>query len=331
MRNILICNNYGQRFDGIGDYAKKIYEDIVDRVYTSSTRPDEKFNRLFGLGMSKAMLHAVNDLWKQKNINIIIEYPFIEWNPCICVVILFLKLLSKKQDGKIFITFHEYSRVNVLRKMVILFLAVIADEIMVTEKKNFKILTKINSKIHKIEIPSNIEFEKYPKKKCENQFIFFGLVNKAKAFGEMLEGWDEFNKSNKNKLIVITASRLENIDKHRNIEYIYNADDSVVKEKLLESAYAILPIKPYIDEKNTTFKAACLAGCIPIGVFCDEYKKLDFVLDMNQYTKNDFCSAFSKSILLNSKSTFIIQRYSEKFSLYKAKHKIEFILKKERT
>lgn len=329
MSTILICNNYGQSYDGIGDYSKKIYGDIIEKVFTSNTKVDSKFDRLFDLGMTKAIIKAACYAYCSADESIIIEYPFVEWNPLICVSISILKFVCIATDKKLFVTIHEYNRVNFLRKITIIFFTLIANAVLVTEKSNFDSLRRLNSKIYKIEIPSNIEFSQKIKSKKRNQFIFFGMVNKAKAFQEMLEGWDLFNETSDYKLVIVTASKLKEVTSHKNIEYLYNVEDNIVAKKLLESTYAILPIIPNVDEKNATYKAACLAGCIPIGIFCEEYRKLDFVVSMEKYTKDEFCKKFKEAIATDKDDVRYIQNYAEKFSLKKAKDKMKCILKGE--
>lgn len=330
MSSILICNNYGQKYDGIGDYSKKIYGDIVEKVFTSNTKVGCKFSRVFDCGMTKAIIKATYYAYRNNSKNIIIEYPFVEWNPLICIPMIILKFICLAKDKKLIIGIHEYNRVNFFRKIVIIFIALIANKILVTEKANYNSLKILNKKILKIEIPSNIDFYNKISSKKTNQFIFFGMVNKAKAFQEMLEGWDLFNQLNSYKLVIVTASKLERIAIHKNVEYLYNAEDNVVAEKLLESTYAILPIRPNIDEKNATYKAACLAGCIPIGIFCEEYRKLDFIVNMEKYTKEEFYEKFKEAITLSSKNKcYSIQSYAERFSLKKAKIKMKRILKGE--
>lgn len=330
MKLIIVCNNYGQRFDGIGAYAHKVYENFDIEVFSAITKPDSKIRRVFCFGMSMAALKASCEIMRGTSKRVVIEYPFVEWNPMIFVAFLWLKLITIIKKAEFITSIHEFKRVNKFRKLVIILLAYLSDKILVTERDNFKELKSWNKKIYKIDIPSNIEFNTISVPKNNNQFVFFGLVNKAKAFDEMLDAWDEFNNENKFKLIILSASQLENMECHANVEYIYNADDKVVEKKLFESTFAIVPIKPYVDEKNATFKAGCLAGCISIGKFCDEYKHLRFVFDLENYDKDSFVKCFKNCSGLCINDIKVLKDlavdYSKKFTINNTRSKLENVL-----
>lgn len=330
MKIVLICNNYGQKFDGIGAYSHKIYSGFDVDVCTAITRPEKNFMRIFGLGMSISVLKASIKLMSGHYANVIIEYPFVEWNPLFCFVVLWLKLITIVTKVNMVVSLHEFVRVNYLRRVVIIYLALLADTVLVTEKENFRKLKEWNDNIHKIEIPSNIEFSNDVKVKDTKQFVFFGIVNKAKAFNEMLEAWDIFNENKEYKLVILTSSKLDGMENHKNVEYVYNASDEEVKNIMLESAFSIVPIKPYVDEKNATFKASCLAGCVSIGKFCDEYKRLHGVKNLDNYTTSSFLEIFNecKSVCVNEVEEFQknIREYSRIFTIENTRCRIMGIL-----
>lgn len=326
MRMLILCNNYGKKYDGIGAYASKVYCNLTNIVISAETNPKDKISRVFGLGMSIAVFKAAYVLLKQDIKKVVIEYPFIEWNPLICFAFVFLKIVSILTRVELISTIHEYDRVNRLRKLVVIYLTLISSKIIVTEGNNFKKLKRYNNNIYKIEIPSNIEFKKSGVNKLRNSFVFFGMVNRAKAFNEMLDAWDEFNNEGLYSLVIVSASYLNDIQRHKNVTYAYNVEEEEVETIMLQSAFSILPIKPYIDEKNATFKTSCLAGCISIGVFCDEYKNLDFTVNMLNYDKLSFIKAFNKCTEFNSDALLDMQskalHYGEDFKLDSVRSKI---------
>ena len=131
--------------------------------------------------------------------------------------------------------------------------------------------------------------------KKENIYVYFGLVNSSKAFDEMLEAWDIFNREGDKKLYILSGTPLGDIErKHKGIEYIYNGSDYEIITKMREAQVCFLPVKPYVDSKNTTFKTASISGCICVGAFCDEYKKLDYVVNIENYNPKSIISALEK-------------------------------------
>lgn len=330
MKLLLVCNNYGQKFDGIGAYALKVYENFNVDVYSDITRPENRIRRIISLGMSVAILKASFELMRGTSKRIIIEYPFVEWNPMICIAFLWLKIVTIMSKAELISSIHEFVRLNRLRRAVIILLTYLSDMVLVSERENIEALKVWNKNIYKFDIPSNIEFNSNHISKNRNQFVYFGMINKAKAFNEMMDAWDEFNKQKKFKLVILTASQLEDMQFHPNVEYIFNADDKVVETKLFESTFAIVPIKPHVDEKNATFKAGCLAGCISIGKFCNEYKQLKFIFDLESYDKDSFVACLKKCSSLREDDIRIMKEmafdYSKNFTIKSARNKLKRIL-----
>lgn len=300
MKIILICNNFGKNYDGIGAYAQKVYNALNKvasvNVITAFCKPTEKIKRIFALGMTIAVFKAFKNMLVNQYDKVIIEYPFVEWNPLFCISLIFLKLSSICSKTRIVVTIHEFKRSNILRKAVIVYLAFLADALLVTEKENLVLLQKINVNSLKINIPSNVDIVVDTTIEREKSFVYFGIVNKAKAFDEMIKAWDEFNSDCKYKLYCITSSNLENMESHKNIKYIHNAADNVISEIMGRCLFSILPIRPFVDEKNATFKTSCSAGCVTIGSFCDEYKNLSFIINIDNYQKEKFLYAFKECI-----------------------------------
>lgn len=305
MKVILVCNNFGAKYDGIGAYVEKLYNSLIVngsdvKIYTAYCKPNEMLKRIFGFGMTRAIFRATKDILFEKFNKAIIEYPFVEWNPLFCLGVLILKIATVLTGTELIVIIHEYKRVNIIRKAVIIYLTLLGNKILVTEKENFDLLKKYNDKINKINIPSNIDIQYDKNIEKKKEFVYFGIVNKAKAFNEMMTAWDDFNCDSKYKLYCITSSKLKNMEKHKNVEYIFNASDVIINKIMCRSVFSIVPIKPFVDEKNATFKTSCLAGCVSIGNFCEEYKKLPFVVNVDNYKKESFIEAFEKSINIDN-------------------------------
>lgn len=307
MRLAIVCNNYGQKYDGIGSFAKILNENYPDDIKSSVFSADclsetSALKKVFNFGMIRA-LRAVRRAVKNRQVDaVLIEYPFVEWNPFIVTEIKKLRRKAKKNDVKIFASIHEYERVNFLRKLVITRIVKYSDVIFVSDESTKNLLSKFNRKIYTRSIPSNIQSKKDidAELKCRNDYAYFGLVNSAKAFDEMIKAWDEFNINNRNTLYVLTASKLEGLeDNHKNVKYCYCYSDEQIAEIMLKCTFCILPIKPEIDNKNGTFKTSCIFGCLAIGHFCSGYSDLPFIIDLENYSVADFVDALNNSQMFN--------------------------------
>ena len=295
----IITNNFNKDYDGIGAYAHNIAgnfsEKIFSEIYTSECRGDNSKARKFTtLGMTKAIGRA------KKNINnidaVIIEYPFVEWNPIIVPSLLLLRRKCTALGRKIFLSLHEYSRVNALRRMIIRFLIRISDCIFVSDFETKKKLSKFGKVTYLRDIPTNIcSVEKNVEKK-NNQFVFFGLINKAKAFQEMIEAWDVFNNDRRYCLNILTSTEYHDVGRHMNVEFDFGFSNEEIMKRMSNSRYCIIPIRPEVDRKNATFKTGALAGCICIGAFCEEYRNLPFVVNMSDYSSAEFEKAFYTAV-----------------------------------
>ena len=294
-----IANNYGKPHDGVGAYAKVIVSNFsgcvnVDVFSSICVSTDSTLKKLLSRGMTK----EINKV--QKNISnydaVIIDYPFVEWNPFIIFAYKRLCSNAHKERKKIIASIHEYNRVNQFRKKVIEFLVKRADLTLVCNEELKKSLSPFSNNIKIRDIPTNIYS---PVTQCSfsrNNYVFFGLINGSKAFDEMLLGWDEFNKRGVCHLDIITSTQIEiDTTKHNNVNITYNADDNHIMEIMESCAFCILPIIPEIDSKNATFKTASIAKCISIGKFCKDYSQLDFVLNMESYKPENFITILRES------------------------------------
>lgn len=299
----LIANNYNQTYDGIGAFAtsisKNFSKQIILSIYSSKCNGnDSAIHRITTMGMTKAIFKASTELCDKDAV--ILDYPFVEWNPCIILSYLKLKKLCRAFHVKLFLSLHEYSRVNSLRKVIIRILARNADCVFVSNNKLAQEIRPFANEIRYRNISSNISGYIADGSHDKYTFVYFGLVNKSKAFGEMLAGWDIFNASGNYTMNVLTSSNLSGLNEHKNVNYLFHLDDSEVLKIMGNAAYCVIPVSPEIDMKNTTFKTGALAGCICIGKFTEEYMKLPFVIGMNDYRPEDFVEAFKKASAIDS-------------------------------
>ena len=146
-------------------------------------------------------------------------------------------------------------------------------------------------------IPSNIEIGDF-KKQYNKQFVYFGLINKSKAFDEMIKGWKLFKNGDNNgsKLLIVTSSKVNMLEeelKKYNIELLIGADNADVASKLIESSFAVLPIIPSIGPGNGSCWSSLEAGNIPVGIFGSDnsFSEVKYI-GLENYEPNSFAKAF---------------------------------------
>lgn len=303
MRIAAISNNYGKTYDGVGNYAQiqntNYPEWIKYKVYTADCTYDvSSFIRIFGMGMFKAICRAVNEFDAKKFDVVVLEYPFVEWNPLILIPLICLQKKCRRRKKKFVLSLHEYSRVNLLRKKIIEKLCRLSDLVLVANEDMAKSVSGFAKKTAIRPIPTNLYNESIMKSiitKSKNNFVYFGLVNRAKAFDAMLSAWDNYNWNGKKTLFIITSTFLENIENnHKGIKYLYNQDDETILSIMRSCVACFLPIIPEVDMKNTTFKTGSITGCICIGKFCPKYQTLPFVINMKSYKVSEFMNALDQ-------------------------------------
>ena len=296
-----VANNYGKAYDGVGAYAgvqgKELekYADVV--VYTSMCNSEEsKIKKFFCMGMTKQLCTLNKDISRFDVV--IIDYLFVEWNPAILLPIFLLNHRRKKYGCRLVISLHEYNRVNKLRKLMIKSICSMADLLFVADENLKKSVKTFGKKTVIRPIPSNLynqEILDHNVPKDRNNYVYFGLINKAKAFNEMLEAWDRFNTDCKKTLTIISSSKVTGLEKHRNVIYRYNLQENEILQLMMKSAVSIVPVIPEVDMKNATFKTGCMTGCLCIGKFCDQFKKLPFTVNMDNYSIKEFMKALNIS------------------------------------
>ena len=295
-----VCNNYGLITDGIGVYAKNVVNELNKRgvdvaVHTTNLSSNKRLFELFSLRMTGCLFRLIPSV--KRGDKIIIEYPFSECNVIICIPLFFLFIKTRILRVHLILSLHEYLRVHFLRKLIIRWLINISDILLLTDKSIVHAL-KLKQKYFIREIPSNIvshTIESVDEK--NNQFLFFGLINKSKAFEEMLKGWCKFNKDKKCYLIIATSSQFRNIYENENVKCYQRLPDEKIAKLFQESKFCVLPIKPSIDKINATYKTCLSFQCIPIGYFGSKNK--NFAVNLRGLSSDDFCEGFKTAVGLS--------------------------------
>lgn len=300
LRIATVANNYGKSHDGIGAYARvqgeelSKYADVT--VFTAECKyEDSKIHKIICMGMTKQLFMVA------KKIDcfdvIIIDYLFVEWNPAILIPLIKINHIRHKRGCKLVISLHEYGRVRNLRKRMIRKMCSMADLVFVADENLKCAVLPFSRRVSIRPIPSNLyckEIVERVKYKDRANYIYFGLINKAKAFDEMLEAWDRFNYDGRNILYVVSSSRIDSLDNHKNVVFKYNLRDEQILEIMASCSVSIVPVIPEVDMKNATFKTSSMMGCISVGRFCEEFTRLPFTITMQDYSVESFFQEFIK-------------------------------------
>ncbi len=323
MRVVSVANNYGKSFDGIGAYAEAVYscfpKGIELEVFTGTCEPNHSpVSRVLSMGMHQAFRQAIAYCEGNRVDFVIVDYPFVEWNPIVIGDYVRLARTLHAQGGKLVLSAHEYARLNPLRKRVIERMAACSDKMVVSSDDMGSGLGRFCSDWKVRCIPSNIDVPNGVQARTDRKdFVYFGLVNKAKAFKEMLKAWDSLEDP-KGVLHIITASTLGNIEsEHKRVKYWQDLDDSEIVRIMSSCKGCVLPIRPMVDGKNTTFATAAMCGCLCIGRFSEEYKALPFTIDVKSYSPDDIADAINRVENITGSTLVTAQRaaldYSRQF------------------
>ncbi|PWX68718.1 glycosyltransferase [Clostridium perfringens] len=341
MKIVFICTNYGLYKDGIGHYVYNLKKEMCKnkkceiKIISGDTTQKKGKEKFF----SKIMYNSINEFLKNelnfidKDTYFIIEYPFLEWNPIIISSIKKLRKICNLKNGKIILSIHEYKRVHKIRKKFIDLLIKLSDALMVTDYETKKILLNKNKPILIRGIPSNIQRINKPIKNKDNIFCFFGLINKSKAFNEMIEAWKIFDEKDY-KLNIYTSSDINILNSEKNkINIFKELSDQELSKELWKCKYAILPIKPQISMNNATLKAVAQHECIPIGIFEDNNTSdLGINIEDEFYSKENILEALKKTVNLEKdeylRKINLLNKFSEKFSFKKNSNDILDFLEK---
>ncbi|MGL5965269.1 MAG: hypothetical protein ACRCZ2_12865 [Fusobacteriaceae bacterium] len=320
MKITFICTNYNSIKCGIGMFTHNLkselekLSDVQVDVVNKNTFHLKGIKKIISFEMTKEIIKYIkeNRLRKDEEINFVVEYPFMDWNPITLLALIYLKHSFK--NCKLILSIHEYYRVNVLRRKAVDLLIKVADGYVITDEKLYN---KIDCKRKiKRSIPSNIVRVGKNIEKSKKDYCYFGLINKSKAFLEMIEAWKLFNKDGKYNLNIYTASEvvIEDVEKYC-IKIFKDLDNKELSKELEKNSFMILPIIPNIDSNNGTLKAAAEHGCIPIGIFSENMKGLGVDIPFQNYSVENMKAALEKTLTLDKKSEMIkLKNYSEDFS-----------------
>ena len=330
MNIVFICTNYNSIKCGIGMYTFNLVQefekikDINIEIIEENTFEFSKIKRFFNINILKKIIKYINKNKenKKQKLNFIIEYPFMDWSFFNLIGIFLLKKYFK--NSILILSIHEYDRVSYFRKKATEFLMKISDKFIITDENLKKILP--NKEILLREIPSNIKKVNLlkPVIKLENNYCFFGLINKAKAFDEMLEAWKKFNLSKNYILNIYTSSNIEvkSLEEY-NIKVFKDLNNEELSIELQKNSFMLLPILPNINSNNGTLKAAATHGCIPIGIFSNSINFLGVNILDKKYTIQNIEKALEETLKINKKEEISkLKKYSINFSFENNSKKI---------
>ena len=298
------CTTDGNN-DGIGKHTRIVTDEMNKRngvqamLISGDTLGYSNMQMLFSQEMMKAFHRAARSISTEKIDYVVVEYPFSEYNPLIVMAFSMLKRVCHKYGTHIGLSMHEYDRVNFLRKLVVKNFVKNADFVYVSDPVYLIKLKKLNAELYLRTIPNHLPMIEKKKKLIRGKYVYFGLVNKSKAFEEMIFAWDEFNKNKENLLRIVTASDIQfDESAHRNIKIFKGVSNEYCLEILWDSMFSILPIKPEIGFNNSSFIATIQCGCIPIGHFSDGLKKESFVIDVENQSSSAIIDGLDRSVSL---------------------------------
>ena len=309
---VLISNNYGKSHDGIGSFAFSVFSHFSDYgckviVRTAETKQSRSLKRTLGTAMVSVIRRIAEEIG-DKALNpkaVVLEYPFVECNPCIIFQVKKLAQVCKKNHVPLIVSLHEYSRANFFRKHIIREIVKNSDVLCATTQEILNCIENKPAITFLRDVPSNIKNDSPIDLATKDhfEFVFFGLINKAKAFDEMIQGWEIFfTKKNdpKLKLNIVSATKLDDdfVEKLAkfNVSYYFNLGEEEISKLLAKSSFGIVPIVPFIDGKNTTFKTMIDSLVLPIGKFDGTFLKENGfeVAKLDELLPEQFVFAFGK-------------------------------------
>lgn len=248
---------------GVGDYTKRV-------VSTLRAKSSEKIG-VFGpkrsiLGLPAnpnwglaALIRFVKVLHGQKVETIILEYPAA--NDRHSPVFLGIVALGRVFKRKVVIHLHEYTRVHILRKLMIRGLSVFAHSIIVTDIiQKDAIQGFFKGPIDIVPIASNIDDgEGSPTRNPLNglNLAFFGFGRGDKGLNILLEAMRKVHDT-----MPITLTLIGNIPEQTEpwIKCTGYASSEDVKKYLTETDLAVFPYEDGLSERRGSFLAAMYLG-----------------------------------------------------------------------
>jgi len=313
-----VCTNYGSIKDGIGHYTSKIVNELKKKdllnisVFSSETYNLSKIRLFLSFRMSIELIRLLKLLYKNSTKDyIILEYPFVEYNPLFLIVFMLVKLL-KKSNSKIVLSLHEYRRTKIFRKIFTKMLILNSDVVLFTKKEDITSFLNKNIIFRKRIIPANIEPSNELKTVIRDSLniCFFGIINfNTKEINNMIKGWELYlnnSKNNKIQFHFISSTKNQSIKKNEKLYYHFGLEDYEVSKLLQKMQFMVLPLKPKISVNNGSLSVGCIHKCIPVGIFDNEFFDKNFGLSMKNYSIQEFEKIFN--IINNLDSNFIEEK-----------------------
>ena len=318
----LICNNADLKQDGIGDYAYNLCKALQKKcdvtLHTTVSGLNGKWEQLTSVKMSRLICRVATVL-KAGDV-VFIEYPFVECNPVVVAACRKLRAVADRKDCQILLSLHEYKRVSSLRKFIIRQILKMSDAVMVTDSSLIPWIAEKYMKPARLRtIPSNIFGGSVREcKKDRSLYVFFGLISRTKAFREMLEAWQRFNKGKRNTLLIMTSSDFDNTFEQYGVRFLHNLTQQEIAEHFRKAAYCILPIIPHVSINNATYKTALLYECIPIGHFDPQLASLEYIVNIKENSTDGILDGLIESAEMDE------VEYSSKASVLRLVEKPSF-------
>lgn len=212
---------------------------------------------------------------------------------------------------------HEHDRVQPLRRKVVDVLLYFSDIVFVSEKKYFASLKHYAHKMRlRIISAHGLNYcEGVKDWQNTNRYCYFGQVNSSKAFKEMLDAWDVFNRDGKYHLDVVSITDLTDwhLERHQRVEFHYNLSNEESGKVVSKANFSIIPVLPNIGLNNSTFLAAARCGCVPIGHFNGDLQPEKFVINTSDYSTNNFVQALQSSQQIEKEKLVAMSEAAQEF------------------
>lgn len=314
------CSTEGNT-DGIGKHARIVCEEfnrrknVTAKLVSGSTTGFSKIQMITSHEMCQAFKDTERIIEATKCNFVIVEYPFSEYNPMIIPAYEHLKIVCHRNNCQLGLSMHEFDRVNRLRRMVVRNFVENADFVYVSDPHYLDKLKNLNSNLYLRTIPNHIPvMDRVKDIKTKNNYVYFGLINRTKAFEEMVKAWDEFNKKRVFTLYVVTATNIDfKENEHNNIRVYNGLNNEDAAEIMWDSMFSIIPVNPEIGFNNSSFVSTIQCGCIPVGHFSTVLQRRPFVVNTESYDVEPFCDALIKTSKMDDKMLLVNSKEANEF------------------
>lgn len=292
-----VANNIGRKYDGIGHFSSRLLEPLQNslpakiRMFHGTCRPRGLLHDTICVGMLGATLRLL--VWStfvKPAPTIILQYPFVDKNPLSHLVLIIALDIIRFRRGKIILMLHEYFRVAKTRKDFIDLLlrhcniAYISAGARLTYRPS-------SCSFRQFGLPSNIQL-RFPigEKRQRHSYVYFGLIGRNKAFGELLTAWQKFCQEHPTKhlsLSIATATRIPIGKIPNNVTLRYGLSDEDVSRLLVQTEFGFLPIRPMVTAGSGSLQAIVSHGVVPIAKFAGQID-CDGFISMQDYSEESF-------------------------------------------